>query len=313
MNLIGVFLLFVPRILLNYCGNRRESIEKLINGSSSLLFIFSGLKSFGVCNTKIRTEFIGTKYTEDRITNSLTNYEKLEGISNSTNVRSSILQTLKYLSFYPIVQPQNEFSLVVCKEQINVYWGSTFQIILLWKVLNTSLIFISFLCNANEYREPYLFYDHLNILFIGLTYICFSFSYTGYYEKIHPYLVPIILFISINEYIKYNSINFSKNITVVLSSLKSIFYYYYLYKNNFCSIDNLRRLLLSCIIGSIAYLIRYKLLIKLAITKRNNFGLHLDFVPWNFFIYKLLLTYIFHYCIMNILYIASISILGNYS
>lgn len=144
--------------------------------------------------------------------------------------------------------------------------------LLTWKLSNIFLIIASFLCNATEYRKELLIIDYFAIYLVCLSYINNVFINT---------LFSVFI---IYEYYKYNSVEGVKNITFLTALLKSIIYTY-LYIN----IIYYYILCISAIIGILVYVIR------LILIKKNNIK------------YKLLLTYIFHICIMTILYISSIT------
>lgn len=141
-----------------------------------------------------------------------------------------------------------------------------------WKVTNTFLIFASFLCNATEYTPIYMQMDYLAIYLVCISYMN-NYVYTLLYSLLLLY-----------EYKNYNSIETIKNVAFVCSITKSIV-------RTYLYVDNLHYnvLIISSISGIIIYKIRYDLL------KYNNTN------------YKLLLTYMFHICVMNILYVSSIT------
>jgi hypothetical protein len=141
-----------------------------------------------------------------------------------------------------------------------------------WKLSNLFLIGASFLCNATEYKPNFLLLDYLAIYLVSLSYI------NNMYINI-----PYSLFL-IYEYNKYNSIVNVKNLAFLSAIGKSIMYtYLYVDKNSYYII------LTSSISGIIVYKIR-NVLHEIDNNK-----------------YTLLLTYLFHICIMNILYISSIT------
>lgn len=141
------------------------------------------------------------------------------------------------------------------------------------KISNLYLIFASFIYNASEMNEKFLLYDYLAIYLV-----CTSF--------INRLYITIPLWISLFCEYKYNnSIENTKNISFVLAVTKSSIYTYY-YLDIFYFI-----ILLLSISGSCIF---YKL--------RNYF-----YVTLNIRKYNLFLTYIFHFCIMNIIYISSIT------
>ena len=177
-----------------------------------------------------------------------------------------------------------------------------------WKLLNCTLVGVSYLCNANNYKEPYLLIDHVNILLIALNYIGFSF-YPG--EWISPLFIKILLFLSVIEYKQYKTIDFTKNVSVAISILKLIFYSQILIRQNHpvYLIIYYKSLIYSTIVANVSYgLRRYKLSQYsqniISLTQIKHSKTH-DFY---FFITKLTLTTVFHICIMVILYVSSISL-----
>ena len=141
-----------------------------------------------------------------------------------------------------------------------------------WKYCNVFLIFASFLCNATEYKPIFLLLDYLAIYLTCISYI------NNIYINI-PYSLLLIY-----EYKKYKSIENMKNVAFLSAMGKTILYtYLYLDKNNFIIV----------ITSSISGLIIYKI--------RNSLN-EIDNIKYN-----LLLTYLFHFCVMNMLYISSIT------
>lgn len=144
--------------------------------------------------------------------------------------------------------------------------------LLLWKLSNSFLIIASFLCNACEYKEPYLFLDYLAIFVISTSYInniSINIPYT---------------FLIIYEYKDTNSIEIMKNIACASAIGKTIAYtYLYVDKIHYYIA------LSSVISGTCVYTIRVYL------HEKNNKK------------YTLLLTYLLHISIMNLLYVASIT------
>jgi len=143
--------------------------------------------------------------------------------------------------------------------------------LLWWKVTNAFLVIASFLCNATEYHPIYMQMDYLAIYLVCISYMNHSINI----------LYTLLL---IYEYKTYKSIETVKNVVFACSVTKSMVRTY-LHVDAF----HYKVLLLSSISGIIIYKIRYYLLHH-NITK-----------------YKLLLTYMFHLCIMNILYVSSIT------
>ena len=141
-----------------------------------------------------------------------------------------------------------------------------------WKLSNSFLVIASFLCNACEYKQPYLFLDYLAIFVISTSYInniYVNFSYT---------------ILTIYEYKYTNSIEIMKNIACASAIGKTIAYsYLYVDKIHYYIAFS------SAISGTSVYTIRIYL------HKHNNKK------------YTLLLTYLLHISIMNLLYVASIT------
>ena len=224
---------------------------------------------------------------------------------------------------------QSEFAFACYGEAIQYY------LLISWRILNLMLIPISFLCNANDYQEPYLFYDHVIISLLGLNYLCFSFYPT---EWIHPFYARFLCFIYVFYYLHSQAtkkpykntslifmhvvpkisyllssmpppkmLNFIKNILVVMSSLKCIFYYQYLFQRSLCKANDVNRIILVSTTGSIVYLVRYKFL-QFAFAGYGEAIQYSSILRTREYIIKLILTYLFHYCIMNILYMATDSL-----
>ena len=141
-----------------------------------------------------------------------------------------------------------------------------------WKISNLFLIFASFLCNATEYNPLLLLVDYFAIYLICISYIN------------NLYINTLYSLLLIYEYKNYNSIENIKNLAFLYAIVKSIIHTY-LYVDNF----HYYIIITSSISGIIVYKVRYFLL------EKNNEK------------YKLLLTYIFHICIMNIIYVSSIT------
>lgn len=141
-----------------------------------------------------------------------------------------------------------------------------------WKASNMFLIIASFICNATEYSPAFLLLDYLAIYLVSISYI------NNIYINI-PYSLCLIY-----EYTKYKSIENTKNLAFLSAIGKSIIHTY-LY------VDKLHYniIVTSSVSGILIYRIRYSLLEQ---NKKSH---------------KLLLTYLFHICIMNILYVSSIT------
>ena len=144
-----------------------------------------------------------------------------------------------------------------------------------WKIFNSALVVISFLCNATtnyEYDKNLLFLDYLNIYLLSITYINHSYINT-----------PYSLFI-LYEYIHSGSIINMKNLAFITAILKCMVQTY-LYVDKF----HFYLLVSSSLTGIGTYEIRYIMF------KHNNMA------------YILPITYIFHGCITAILYVSSIT------
>jgi len=144
--------------------------------------------------------------------------------------------------------------------------------LILWKIFNGFLIIASYLCNASNYEPQYLFLDYSTIFLVSSSYVNNA--------AINSFLVASLLY----EYSTTRSIENSKNAAFASAVSKSILYtYLYVDKIHFYVI------LTSSISGVIIYKIRYNL------HKNNNRK------------YIIPLTYLFHICITNIMYISSIT------
>jgi tryptophan-rich sensory protein len=134
-------------------------------------------------------------------------------------------------------------------------------------------VIASFLCNANHYKKGYLLLDYVAIC-------CVCCSYVN-----HIYINTVYALLFIYEYKMYNSIENIKNLSFATAVIKSIIYtYLYVDNKNYYII-----LLISSVSGVTFYEIRCIL------HKMNNTD------------YTLLLTYLLHISIMNIMYITSIT------
>jgi hypothetical protein len=178
-----------------------------------------------------------------------------------------------------------------------------------WKFFNSTLVVASYMCNTHNYKEPYLLIDYLNIHSIALVFLSFSFDPR---EWIHPNIVPFFLLFSACEYAKYKTINITKNMSVVFSIAKLVLY---LVNGRTESIENipslhsgisriisdesLKLLILSVFFGKVSYFLRFLLLqYKQPSIFQNNFS---DY-------HVIILTSVFHLCIVNILYVSSTAI-----
>ena len=144
---------------------------------------------------------------------------------------------------------------------------------ILWKLSNFFFMFASYLYNSSDDDPYYLFMDHLMIA-------CCCLSYVNYLP-----ITQIIVFGSLLEYNKTNSIEHSKNLSLFFVICKScinsyiylpIEYFYTIFTSSFTSIF-------------IFYVRRYLYF--------NNISLF----------YYILLTYMFHICVFTSLYISSMT------
>lgn len=141
--------------------------------------------------------------------------------------------------------------------------------ILAWKASIFILTAMSFLCNANDNKQPYLFLDYFAIFLTTISYV----------NRMELNILFYLLIIY--EYKKYNSIERTKNISFVFTVIRSFINTYYYVGNSYYYV-----LVISSVTGTVIYKIRYNLYDKQ---------------------YYRRLTYLFHVCIMNILYITSIT------
>ena len=144
--------------------------------------------------------------------------------------------------------------------------------LLLWKWSNLLLIVASYLCNASEYNECFMFFDYFMIWLTSISYI------NHFYMNFFMYLCLI------NEYEHTRTIETSKNLALGTAVIKSIIKtYYYVDKPYYYAV------VISSVSAVGIYKIRYDL------HKNNNHT------------YNLALTYLMHICITSILYISSIT------
>ena len=141
-----------------------------------------------------------------------------------------------------------------------------------WKLSNVFLIGASFFCNATEYNNVFLLLDYFAIYLLCISYINNIFINVSY---------SLLL---VYEYSKYKSIENIKNVAFVTAVGKSIAYTYF-------HVDKIHYFIV--LTSSISGVITYK--IRCFFHKRNNKK------------YTLLLTYLFHICVMNIMYVSSIT------
>ncbi len=141
-----------------------------------------------------------------------------------------------------------------------------------WKLSNFFLIFASFLCNANEYKKPFLFIDYFAILLVSISYINYI------------YINLLYMLLLVYEYKKNKSLENIKNIAFVTAVIKGGVYTY-IYVDLFHLVIFISNALSAIII----YIIRYQYHLQ------NNKK------------YNIILTYLFHISIISILYISSIT------
>jgi hypothetical protein len=160
-------------------------------------------------------------------------------------------------------------SLLFLISTIKAFYSSN---LIFWKISNAFLVVASFLCNATGYKNIFLLIDYFAIFLVCVSYI------NNIYINVTYFLFLIY------EYNKYNSIENTKNIAFITAIGKSTLYTY-LY------VDNIHFYIIcaSSIFGTIIYKIRYY------VNVNNNEK------------YILIITYLFHICTMNIMYISSIT------
>jgi len=141
----------------------------------------------------------------------------------------------------------------------------------LWKASNIFLVLSSYLCNATDYIERYLFMDHIAIIGIGISYINLSI------------LKNIIFHIISYDYYLHGNLENSKDTFYIIAIIKSVVHTSILTE----SINTLV-LILSIIIGVISINTRRSIEIK----DKSII---------------MLLTWVWHFCMMNVLYISSIT------
>jgi hypothetical protein len=144
---------------------------------------------------------------------------------------------------------------------------------LLWKISNFFFMFASYLYNSSNDDPYYLFMDHLMIA-------CCCLSYINYLP-----ITQIVVFSSLIEYNKTNSIEHSKNLSLFFVICKScINSYIYLPIQYFYTIFT------SSLMSTIIFYVRRYLYFR-------NISLF----------YYILLTYMFHICVFTSLYISSMT------
>lgn len=141
-----------------------------------------------------------------------------------------------------------------------------------WKLSNSILVVASFLCNATNYHYPFLLLDYAAIFLVCTSYL-------------NNYYINVPLYLSIAYEYKYISkIDVTKDVAFGLAVLKTLI-------NTYLYVDNYHFYpLLVCSVSSV---IVYKIRCRLHECDNQK--------------YNLLLTYLFHICITNITYTASIT------
>ena len=84
--------------------------------------------------------------------------------------------------------------------------------LLCWRLFMTQLVVVSFLCNANDFAPNYLFWDYLTIFLVQCSYINNL--------SINSPLFALL----IGEYYTTQSIEYTKDLSFVISITKSIIY-----------------------------------------------------------------------------------------
>jgi hypothetical protein len=160
-------------------------------------------------------------------------------------------------------------SLLFICSAIKAFYSSN---LIFWKIGNSMLIPASYLCNAYKYEHVFMILDYITICSTCMSYIN------------NMYVNGLFILSMLCEQKYFNSIENTKNITFGTAMAMSIV-------NTYMYVDNFHYyiILSSSISGITIYKIRYNL-IKLNNTK-----------------YNILLTWLFHICIVNVLYISSIT------
>ena len=136
-----------------------------------------------------------------------------------------------------------------------------------WKVTNTALIFVSYLCNASKYAPNYVLLDYLIIYGVCSSYVN-DLTING--------ITASILLVNVQM---------AKDIAFMLAFTKSCF-------NTYMLVDNPTYFYVLYCSGFGSMLI-YKI--------RNYYGENS--------VLKIPLTYLMHICVMNLMYISSITAL----
>ena len=147
---------------------------------------------------------------------------------------------------------------------------------IVWKWSNAFLIVASYLCNYYKFADQFLFLDYLSISVVCASYVN------------DPIISLALLVGGSYEYYKSQDIVYCKNIAFILAVSKSILYTFLFVDNTHCYI------VLSSSIGSVlVFHIRSHLFFA------NNQSIEHK--------YHIFLTWVLHFCIMNIMYISSIT------
>jgi len=160
-------------------------------------------------------------------------------------------------------------SLFLCISAIKAIYASS---LIFWKISTCLIVPVSYLCNAYDYKDPYLMLDYMSITFVSASYIN-NLKING-----------AIIFFAMYEYYNSSTIDTAKNITYAIGTAKAIYMTYY-----YSDAYHFYVICISSISGMSIYGIRYLLI------KRNNVK------------YNLLLTYLMHVCAVNIMYVSSIT------
>lgn len=159
-------------------------------------------------------------------------------------------------------------SLLFLIPAINSYYYSK---LVFWKLFITVLVPVSFLCNATVYKDEYLILDYISIFLISLSYIN------------HRKTNILFIFALCAEYNYKNSIETTKNVAFVSAIAKANVVMFPINKPYFY-------ILIS---SSVSALVVYK---------ARHYLFANDIKQYN-----TILTYLFHVCMSNVLYMSSIT------
>lgn len=161
-------------------------------------------------------------------------------------------------------------SLFLIISTIKAFYSSD---LLWWKLANLLLVPSSYLCNINDFKEPYL-----NIDYIAITLVCCSY--------INNFLINNALYVlCMLEYKMTDTIHYTKNTAVLTAVIKSLWF-----TRTVLGLPYAILLISSALIGVLAY-------ITILSVEKNNIR-----EPCN-----LSIIYIFHFSIMIVIYISSIT------